>query len=60
MPVWGIGEADRRIFRRWLKLKGIRNFCGDADWVHQRWESSIYIYGFTEELKIMNIYAQAI
>jgi len=29
--------------RRWLKLRGINEFCGDAYWIHQRWES--YIYG---------------
>ncbi|KAF2560809.1 hypothetical protein F2Q70_00014543 [Brassica cretica] len=23
-------------FRRWLKLRGINEFCGDADWVHQK------------------------
>ena len=43
-------ERQRETFsRRWLKLRGINEFCGDADWVHQRWES--YIYGLQRGYK---------
>jgi len=45
-------ELERQretFFRRWLKLRGINEFCGDADWVHQRWES--YIYGLQRGYK---------
>ena len=38
-------ERQRETFsRRWLNLRGIDEFCGDAHWVHQRWKLYIYIY----------------